>query len=579
MHTTANRCAPGDDLPPAVMIQPMLARDVIAQRLADAAAAAQAQGAMPPGDLPRVALERPQKSENGDFASSLALRLAKQARMNPMAIAEAIAGQVGLEDPIGQISFAPPGFVNVTLSTSWLQAQVEAIIDAGDRFGNTETGAGRSVQVEFVSVNPTGPVHVGHARGAVLGSALANALAAAGFAVTREYYVNDAGTQMEIFYESTYVRYAQALGRTDEVLREDGYRGQYLTDLGQALAAEYGDRFLGMERAEAVTEIGAVGLERMLDGIRADLERIGVDFDVWFREHSLFESGQYDEAMAALSERGYTTKRDGAIWFKSTELGEDKDNVIVRTSGQPTYFASDIAYHRDKLEGRKFNRVINIWGADHQGHVARMKAVLRALGIDDERLTIIISQLVTLKDGGDIVRASKRTGQIVTLSDLVDEVGADACRYFFLARTPESQMDFDLELAKKESSENPVYYVQYAHARIAGILRQAAERQITWSDGDASLLTDPAELALVRKMVQLPEMIDAIAVTLAPHALPHYAMELATAFHWFYDHCRVLSSDPADEPLTKARLKLVDAAKIALARTLTLMGMSTPETM
>ena len=317
----------------------------------------------------------------------------------------------------------------------------------------------------------------------------------------------------------------------------------------------------------------------MLDVIRTDLERIGVEFDVWFRERDLYADGRYEETMSLLREHGFTALRDGAEWFTSTALGEEKDNVIVRSTGAPTYFASDIAYHRDKFERRGFDRVIDIWGADHQGHVPRMKAVMQALDLDPERLTILIGQLVTLKHGGDVVRASKRSGNIVTLADLVDEVGADACRYFFLARAAESQMEFDLELAKRESSENPVYYVQYAHARIAGILRQAAERGVIWDDGDTTLLTDPAELALVRRMLQLPEIVDSIAATLAPHSLPHYAVDLATAFHWFYDHCRVLSSDLGDAPLMKARLKLTDASRVALARTLALMGMSAPETM
>jgi arginyl-tRNA synthetase len=557
----------------------MLIHDVITEILANAVAKAQQQSALPETEIPPIVVERPQIAEHGDFACNLPLRLAKAARMNPLEIAEKIAAHVDLGDLLVGAWAAPPGFVNMKLSPTWLQAQVEATIEAGDRFGNTDTGAGRSIQIEFVSVNPTGPVHVGHARGAVLGSALARALAAAGFEVSREYYVNDAGTQMELFYASTFARYAQALGRKGEEIPDNGYQGQYLIEVGQALADEFGTRFLDMERDDAITAIGAVGLDRMLDSIRADLDLIGVDFDVWFREHLLFESGEYDAAMKVLDERGYISKHDGATWFTSTALGDDKDNVVVRSTGQPTYFASDIAYHRNKLEKRGFDRAINIWGADHQGHVTRMKAVLQALDIDPERLTIIISQLVTLKSGGDIVRASKRTGQIVTLADLVHEVGADACRFFFLSRAAESQMEFDMELAKKTSSENPVYYVQYAHARIAGILRQAAERNVTWADGDVSLLTDDAELALVRSMLRLPELIDAIPTTLAPHSLPHYAIELATAFHWFYDHCRVLSSDAADEPIMKARLKLVEAAKVGLARTLTLMGMSTPESM
>ncbi len=555
----------------------------ITQRFAAAVLEAQKQGVLPEGELPEAPIDRPQNPEHGDFASSLPLRLAKLARKAPMQIAESLVPFVlpggKPDDVIDSVWVAPPGFLNVKLSNAWLQRQVEAIREAGATFGNTQTGVGKSVQIEFVSVNPTGPVHVGHARGAVLGSSLANALEAAGFDVAREYYVNDAGTQMELFYESTYVRYAQALGETDGQIPENGYQGQYLIEVGEALAEEHGREFLDMERSAGVAAIGAVGLDRMLANIGTDLMGIGVSFDVWFREKSLFESGEFDEAIGILDKAGYTAERDGARWFTSTALGEEKDNVIVRSSGSPTYFASDIAYHRNKLVGRGFDHVIDIWGADHQGHVTRMKAVLRALGIDDSRLTILISQLVTLKSGGDIVRASKRTGQIITLADLVEEVGSDACRFFFLSRAAESQMEFDLELAKKESSDNPVYYVQYAHARIAGILRQAAERNVTWADGDLSLLINDAELALVRKMLVLPEHIDSIAVTLAPHALPHYAVELANAFHQFYDQCRVVSSEPGDVPIMKARLKLVEAARIALARTLILMGMSTPDSM
>ena len=558
----------------------MLVRDLISDRLRAAVADVQREGVLPAFDVPAsVLVERPQKPEHGDFASSLPLRVTKAVGRPPLEIAQAIAGTITPDGPIGEVFVAPPGFVNFRLSGDWLRAQVDVIRDAGDTFGCTDTGAGKRVQVEFVSVNPTGPVHVGHARGAVLGSALAKALEAAGFDVTREYYVNDAGTQMDLFYRSAFARYAEALGRTDVPLPTDGYQGAYLTDLGTELAGRHGSRFLEMERDAAIAELGEEGLNRMLDVIRADLNRIGVEFDVWFRERSLFDDGLFDETMRFLRESGYTEEHDGAEWFTSTALGDEKDNVIVRSTGAPTYFASDIAYHRDKFVRRGYDRVINIWGADHQGHVPRMKAVMQALGLDPERLTILISQLVTLKFGGDLVRASKRSGNIITLGDLVDEVGADACRYFFLARAAESQMEFDLELARRASNENPVFYVQYAHARIAGILRQANERGVTWEDGDVSLLVDDAESALVRKMLLLPELVEAIAVTLAPHSLPHYAVELATAFHWFYDHCRVLSAEPADASLMKARLKLAEAAQTALSRTLGLMGMSAPMTM
>ena len=561
----------------------MLIRDLIAERLRDAVVALQDAGALPAFDLPQAGfVERPQKAEHGDFASGLPLRVAKTAKRPPMEIAQlladALAQQQG-DSPLGDVFAAPPGFVNFRLREDWLREQVEAIRAAGDAFGNVDVGAGKRVQIEFVSVNPTGPVHVGHARGAVLGSALANALAAAGFDVTREYYVNDAGNQMDLFYRSVFARYAEAIGKTDVPLPTDGYKGEYLIELGADFAERYGSRYLEMDESAAVAELGEEALTRMLDAIRADLDRISVGFDVWFRERDLYADGRYEEAMALLRERGYTVVRDGAEWFASTALGEEKDNVIVRSTGSPTYFASDIAYHRDKFERRGFDRVIDIWGADHQGHVPRMKAVLQALGIDPDRLTILIGQIVTIKYGDDFLRLSKRSGNIVTLGDLVDEVGADACRYFFLARAAESQMEFDLRLAKQQSSDNPVYYVQYAHARIAGILRQAAERGVDWANGDTALLTDPAELALVRKMLQLPEIVDSIAATLAPHALPHYAVDLATAFHWFYDHCRVLSSDPSDAALMQARLKLTDAARVALARSLALMGMSAPEVM
>ena len=559
----------------------MLVRDTIATRLKDAIHKAQNQSLIQSDlEIPSTGLvERPQKSENGDFASSFPLRVAKSVKKPPLEIAQIIADSFEIGGCVGAVFVAPPGFINFKLSSDWLQEQVEKIRDQAEVFGNTDTGKGRSVQVEFVSVNPTGPVHVGHARGAVLGSALANALSAAGFDVTREYYVNDAGTQMELFYSSTFARYAQARGRTDIGIPENGYQGAYLVELGEKLAEKYEDKFLKMDEQKAIAELGEEALNLMLQVIGVDLERIGVNFDVWFREKTLYEDGKYEAAINYLRGRGLTAIHDGAEWFTSTALGDEKDNVIVRTSGAPTYFASDIAYHRDKFIGRDFNQVINIWGADHQGHVPRMKAVMKALELDPERLTILIAQLVTLKSGGDIVRASKRTGQIVTLADLVEEVGPDACRYFFLARAAESQMEFDLELAKRESSENPVFYVQYAHARIAGILQQASDRRIDWQDGDVSLLQDDAELQLLKKMLQLPEIIDTIAITLAPHALPHYSIELATAFHGFYDHCRVLSSDPDDEPMMKARLKLVESAKIALSRTLQIMGMNAPETM
>ena len=539
---------------------------------------ARTSGLVPPGTAVDVTVEHPQSEEHGDFATSLPLKLARSLRMSPLEIAQRIAPLIPPADAVERVWAEPPGFINFSLKPAWLASQLEGIIAEGDEYGNIDLGKGERVQVEFVSVNPTGPIHVGHARGAVLGDALASVLSAAGYNVTREYYVNDAGSQMESFYNSLYIRYQQALGR-DAEMPQGGYMGDYMVELGKNVAEEEGDRFLSMPVEEAVNEIGHIGLDRMLQNIRDDLENLRIRFDVWFRENTLYDGGQYQRAMDALSSDNHLMQREGATWFVSTALGEDKDNVVVRSNGTPTYFASDIAYHYNKFLERGFSKVIDVWGADHQGHVSRIKAAIGALGIDPQRLTVLIGQMVTLKRGSQLLRASKRTGEFITLPELLEEVGPDPCRYFFLARSPESQMEFDLELAKKESAENPVYYVQYAHARISSILRLAEERQIDFDDGDVSLLTHPGELSLIRKLVMLPELVESMAVNLEPHHLPHYAQDLAAAFHWFYQQCRVVSSEPGDEAITKARLKLVKASAVVLGRCLRLMGMEAPEQM
>jgi arginyl-tRNA synthetase len=547
----------------------------LAGMLERAAKEAQEKGLLPSVALPEIIIERPQNPEHGDYASSLPLKLARSARMNPLEIAGIISEQLPPIEEVENVSVAAPGFINFSLSDKWLAQHVDSILSAGETYGNAELGKGIKIQLEFVSVNPTGPIHVGHGRGAVLGSALANVLTATGYTVEKEYYVNDAGNQMEAFCRSVYARYLQALGRECE-MPADGYQGSYPIELAREIIAEKGDAFLSLPAEEAVREVGNIGLRRAIADITSDLEALRVDFDVWFSERSLFENGQYERSMALLKEGGHTEEREGARWFVSTALGEDKDNVLVRSNGVPTYFASDVAYHYNKFVERSFDRVIDIWGADHQGHVSRMKAVLSALGIDPERLEVIIAQMVTLRRGEDVLKVSKRTGELITLSELLDEVGADACRFFFLSRSADSQMDFDLELAKRESADNPVYYVQYAHARIASIQRLAEERNIDWSDGDVSLLTEDAELSLIRKMALLPEIVELAAANLEPHHLPYFAQDLATSFHQFYKQCRVVTADAA---LTKARLKLVNAAQIVLARTLGLMGMTAPDHM
>ena len=556
----------------------------IRQLVAQAVDTARNDGVLRVETMPDIRIEHPGNPEHGDFATNLPLRLARATRINPLELAQALVARIPGSEPVETVEVAPPGFINFRLKDSWLQSQVEAVRQAGDSYGKVNSAANRRVMVEFVSVNPTGPVHVGHTRGAVLGSALANVLEAAGCEVTREYYVNDAGSQMEAFYRSVLARYRQSFGQ-DAAMPPNGYMGDYIADLAQEIADAEGDRFLTQPEDQAIREIGDLSREKMVGLIREDLSKIGVEFDNWFSERTLFApavgsvQSEYDEALGQLRKQGYLSQREDALWFNSTMLGDEKDNVVVRSSGEPTYFASDIAYHHNKFVVRKFDSVVNIWGADHQGHVPRMKAAVEGLGIDPDRLTILIAQMVTLKRGNEVVRASKRTGEFVTLRELAEEVGDDACRFFFLSRTPSTQMEFDLELAKKESSENPVYYVQYAHARNAGILSLARERNIDWSRGDVSLLSDPSELTLVRAMIRLPELVQLMAENLEPHHLAHFTMELATAFHGFYENCRVISANPEDSDVTLARLKLVESAQIVFRRCLELMGMNAPERM
>jgi arginyl-tRNA synthetase len=550
-------------------------KQLLIKLLTEAAQTAQQNGLIPAITLPEVTLERPQNPDHGDYASSFPLKLARAARTNPMKVAAELIKTMSEAAAIADISVAAPGFINFSLKSSWLTGQVDSILAAGENVGNLKIGEGHSIQLEFVSANPTGPLHVGNGRGAILGNALANVFKAAGYRVEQEYYINDAGNQVMTFYRSLWVRYQQTLN-VDAVLPSDGYQGTYVLDMASEIKSEYGDRFLKMPEAEALKALGQIGLQKMLVRIKSDLQALGVKFDVWFSEQSLYDSGLYQRVIESLRQNNYITEREGATWFVSTALGDDKDNVIVRGDGTPTYFASDIAYHFDKLAVRQFDRVIDIWGADHQGHVSRMKAVVAALGMDPNRLDVILYQLVTLCRGNEIVRLSKRSGDMITLKEVIDEVGADACRFFFLARSSDSQMDFDLELAKKQSQDNPVYYVQYAHARICSIMKLAYEKQIELGHGDVALLTSEPELALIRKLLRLSEIVELIAQTSEPHHLTYYAQDLATVFHGFYKNCRVITDD---ETVTAARLKLVQASQIVLAKTLHLMGINAPEKM
>ena len=560
----------------------MIVRERIAELVRQALEEAQASDALPQVVVEDIAVERPQNAEHGDFATSLPLKLARPMRMNPMQIAERIAERLQDDDNsdglLSSAVVARPGFINFALNPTWLQSQVKAIRAADRKFGNVDAGAGQRVQVEFVSANPVGPLHIAHARGGVLGSALANILQAAGCDVTREYYFNDAGAQIGHFARTLHTRYLQQCGR-DAELHEDDYHGEYMVDIAAEIFREEGKRFIDMPDDDAMQELGALGVAKFMARIREDLVALRIEFDEWFNEKTLFVDGQFERSMALLRDNDYVTEHEDAVWFASTRLGDDKDKVLVRSNGVPTYFASDVAYHYNKFFERDFERVINIWGADHQGHALFMKALVAALGMPADRLTLIINQLVSLKRGGETVRMSKRSGDIITLREVIDEVGADACRYFFLSRAADSQMEFDLELAKQESQENPVYYIQYAHARIAGILRLAEERGIDYADGDVSLLTHESELALIRKMLELPELIGMMARSLEAHHLTYYTYELAAAFTWFYEKCRVVSGVDGEEAISKARLKLVDATRTALARCLSLMVMDAPEKM
>ena len=549
-----------------------------------AVAAAIAAGDLPDVAVPDAGLERPKDPANGDFASTLPLRLARAMMKPPLEIAGAIARHLPADATVLPAEVAPPGFLNFRLSEQFLQSQVEHVIAEGPAFANLRLGAGKKAQVEFVSANPTGPLHVGNGRGGAIGDALADALEAAGYDVEREYYVNDAGTQTDTFGDTLYARYQQLFGREVDI-PADGYPGDYMIELARETKEEAGDGFLLPPGDPVPPALPQLGIELMVRKIRQTLTNFGINYDRWFSEKSLYDpEGTYETAISILREQGHLAEREGALWFTSSELGEDKDNVVVRSDGRPTYYASDIAYHYDKFVKRGFNLVIDVWGADHHGHVSRVKTATRALTGTSDGLHILLYQLVTLKRGGEVVRLSRRRNEIITIDELVEEVGQDAARFFFLLRSPGSQMDFDLDLAVKQSNENPVFYVQYAHARLASILARADEQGLSPEGGDVARLDQPHELALIRAIMGLPEVIEDVATTFEPQGMPHYAMSLATAFHAFNDAFKQQNDSSLkvitdNQELSRARLRLVLAARIALARVLALMGMTAPERM
>ena len=551
---------------------------------------AQKAGALPGFTIPEIEVAHPKQSDHGDYSSNVALvaasaiRNASGEKPNPRQLAQAIVDHLPPSELIGEVELAGPGFINIRLANRWLQNQVVTILDAGDSFGSISVGQGQRWQVEYVSANPTGPIHYGGARNAILGDVLANVLEAAGYEVQREFYVNDAGTQFGLFIDSLYARYAELLGRSVP-FPDDGYRGDYLVEYARTVVDEYGDGFLNVDKADALLDLREIGRSIVLAEYETELGRIGVTFDRWFSEQSLYDAGLVERALDELDSKGELTRRDGAVWFRASNYPKnDKDEVVIRSNGKPTYFASDITYHYEKFIVRKFDRVVDVWAVDHQGHVPRMSAMMQAYGLDPDRLIILMYDLVKLVRDGEEVKLSKRLGDLITIADVVDEVGADALRFNLLTRSPESTIEFDLDLAVEQSNENPVYYVQYSHARICSILARAGESDLYAADGndafDASLLSrleHPSELALLRKMLELEEQVLLAVDKLSPHNLTHFAMELAKIFNGFYRDCRVI--DPSDPELTRARLLLVQAARIALARVLHLMGVNAPEKM
>ncbi len=536
-----------------------------------------ATGSLHSGEIPgEIQLEVPKNSEHGDFATNLAMTLAKVERKAPRQIAEALVAALQDHPLCDRIEIAGPGFINFRLAASCWYGVLEQIMREGDAYGRSQVGSGTKVQVEFVSANPTGPLHIGHGRGAAVGDAVASVLQAAGFDVQREYYVNDAGNQVKTLGLSSLLRLRELQGEVID-FPEDGYQAEYIRELAEKYLKTEGD-LQGVAEAEAVEGCARFGVAQVLDWIAADLKAFGINFDNWYSEKSLYDRSMVDMELAKLQEKGLSFEQEGALWLRTTEYGDDKDRVLIKSDGSYTYFASDVAYHMEKFD-RGFDRVIDVWGADHHGYIPRMKAMLTGLGHPPEDLEVLLIQMVNLLRDGVPFTMGKRSGNFITLREVIDEVGSDACRFFFLMRRCDSQLDFDLELAKQQSSDNPVYYVQYAHARVCSINRNAAEAGVALPDAqqvDFSRLQLAEELALAKQLARLPEAVVGAALNYEPHRVVFYLQELAAQFHSYYNRQRVLVDDPAT---SQARLYLVNSVRIVLANALRILGVSAPEQM
>ncbi|MBC1292297.1 arginine--tRNA ligase [Listeria booriae] len=528
-------------------------------------------------DVPAILLEVPKDKQHGDYSTNVAMQLARVAKKAPKVIAEAIVDAIGEDHAIiNKVEIAGPGFINFYLDNAYLTALVPVIMDADTAYGESNTGQGKKFQIEFVSANPTGDLHLGHARGAAIGDSLANILAMAGYNVSREYYINDAGNQIQNLVLSTEARYLEALG-VDAEFPEDGYRGADIINLGKQLAEKYGDEFVDadVDARRDVFRKEALAFETAK--LRDDLAEFRVHFDNWFSETTLYENGKIMPALDKLRANGYIFEEEGATWLRTTEFGDDKDRVLIKSDGTYTYFLPDIAYHLDKLE-RGFDVLIDVWGADHHGYIPRMRAAIQSLGYSPDHLEVEIIQLVHLYENGEQIKMSKRTGKSVTMRDLIEEVGLDATRYFFAMRSSDTHMNFDMGLAKSTSAENPVYYVQYAHARISSILRSGVEQGFALSkDANLALLNSEADYDLLKVLGEFPDVVAEAAEKRIPHRIVRFLNDLAAAFHRFYNANKVL--DVENKEVSEARLALIKATQITLRNGLTLLGVSAPEKM
>jgi len=535
----------------------------------------------PVDPLPSIVLETPKIAAHGDFSTNVAMAVAASQKRVPREIAAIIMDHI--EDSgrmLSKMDVAGPGFINFFVARDIWYEVLKTVHDEDKIYGTSQIGLGKRVQIEFVSANPTGPLHVGHGRCAAVGETLAAILQAAGYEVEKEYYVNDSGRQIRTLGESVFIRYQQLLGKNINV-PEDGYQGGYIKDLARILIDQEGERLLDMPEEEAIALCAGFAADKILEGIRQDLDTFGVSFGRWFSEQHLYDSGAVGDVIQDLKSRDIVYEHDGALWFRAKDFRDEKDRVVVRTNGLTTYFASDIAYHKDKLE-RKFDRIIDIWGADHHGYVSRVSASIEALGYSKDRFQVLLVQLVNLLRDGKPVAMSTRAGEFVTLKEVVDEVGLDAARFLFLLRHYESPLDFDLEVAKRESNDNPVYYVQYVHARISNILKKAEERgykDIYWDKDFPGLINLPEEIQLIKLMARYPEIVEQSALLMEPHHIPFYLKKLAGTFHAYY-HDRNKHKVVSDNAkLSAARLYLVSAIRIIIRNGLTLMGVSAPERM